>query len=260
MTTTETKTYDITFVNEAKGGVVAHAAGCADLKFVGKGNHNEIAGTISATSKRDAFLEYNSDFIEGDDESNAWDIDFKNCTRHIPAEDLGETLEVDEDLIGDATDVKRGWPTCRCGCKARTQNSSSVYLPGHDARHAGQVARAAAARVIETTPTGRPLTFAVIDDEDMLDGLSPALKAKATAHIQRLLEKAANKSEKAARVAAQAEGIVQAHKSAQKVGSVKIGRWTYPVRNAAGLAQRNTKRDGSGEWVAVEPSQIVTYN
>lgn len=32
--------------------------------------------------------------------------------------------------------------------------------------------------------------------------------------------------------------------------TVKVGRWEYPAKlNNAGLVLRNTKRDGSGEWV-----------
>lgn len=30
---------------------------------------------------------------------------------------------------------------------------------------------------------------------------------------------------------------------------VKIGRWTYPAKHLLGMDVRNTKRDGSGEWV-----------
>jgi hypothetical protein len=33
---------------------------------------------------------------------------------------------------------------------------------------------------------------------------------------------------------------------------VKIGRWTYPARTDGTNTVRNTKRDGSGEWIAVQ--------
>ena len=33
-------------------------------------------------------------------------------------------------------------------------------------------------------------------------------------------------------------------------GTVKVGRWEYPARKLdSGIIERNTKRDGSGEWV-----------
>ena len=37
----------------------------------------------------------------------------------------------------------------------------------------------------------------------------------------------------------------------QATDDVKVGRWTYPARTNGKVTQRNTKRDGSGEWVAV---------
>lgn len=36
-----------------------------------------------------------------------------------------------------------------------------------------------------------------------------------------------------------------------KEGTIKVGRWEYPSRKYTdGSVERNTKRDGSGEWVA----------
>ena len=39
-------------------------------------------------------------------------------------------------------------------------------------------------------------------------------------------------------------------------GTVKIGRWTYPARKQGGEVSRNTKRDGSGEWVLTDPAKF----
>lgn len=88
-------TYDVTYVNEAKGGVSAHIAGCKDLDKVGKGNHDEEAGTVTVTSKHDAWLEYNSDFLAEDPSGeNAWDIDWKNCAKHVPHHDPLNDTEI----------------------------------------------------------------------------------------------------------------------------------------------------------------------
>lgn len=42
-----------------------------------------------------------------------------------------------------------------------------------------------------------------------------------------------------------------------KQGTIKIGRWTYPVQEQNRRVLRNTKRDGSGEWVKVDPSELA---
>lgn len=41
-------------------------------------------------------------------------------------------------------------------------------------------------------------------------------------------------------------------------GTVKIGRWTYPTIERDGDILRNTKRDGTGEWVSLPDSAVVT--
>lgn len=40
-------------------------------------------------------------------------------------------------------------------------------------------------------------------------------------------------------------------------GTVKVGRWTYPAEQDAHNTIRNTKRDGSGEWVAIDAAAFV---
>lgn len=41
-------------------------------------------------------------------------------------------------------------------------------------------------------------------------------------------------------------------------GTVKVGRWEYPaILNEDGSAARNTKRDGTGEWVDVDAAKFV---
>ncbi len=97
--------------------------------------------------------------------------------------------------------VKNPTGTCRCGCGENVAKSN--YRPGHDARHAGNVARAIAADgSIETTSS-----------KALLDALpSDALKQKATDMANRLIAKANTKANKT-----EAPPVVKA----------KVGRATY---------------------------------
>lgn len=109
---------------------------------------------------------------------------------------------------------------CNCGCGTPTRKTGSLYVPGHDARHAGLVARA----IVSGDKAARI---------DVLP--STALRAKAANMVSRMTAKPA-KSAKA---------------TVKSVEPVKVGRWTYPAMRKGGVILRNTKRDGSGEWVAV---------
>lgn len=107
---------------------------------------------------------------------------------------------------------------CGCGCGNPVKSAKSIYVPGHDARHAGLIAREAIA-----TGNAQPVY-----------ALSGALQAKAL----RMIERATTKAVKPAKV------------EFAPADDVKVGRWTYPARVVDGNLVRNTKRDGSGEWVA----------
>lgn len=112
---------------------------------------------------------------------------------------------------------------CRCGCG---EPVNGLYLPGHDARHVGRVGRMLAA-----------------NERDMLtrreyDLMSPALQAK----VLRMIE----------------NRYPGASKPAPQTGTVKVGRWEYPARTLEnGTVERNTQRDGEGEWIKVHPSAFV---
>lgn len=110
---------------------------------------------------------------------------------------------------------------CADGCGTPLVRKTSRYAPGHDARHAGEVAR-----IVAETGNRKAL--------DLL--ASPALKAKAAKMVDRLASKSAARSAKATATAS--------------VPDVKVGRWTYPARRNGKVIERNTKRDGSGEWIA----------
>ncbi|QHB47223.1 hypothetical protein SEA_APPLECIDER_54 [Arthrobacter phage AppleCider] len=158
---------------------------------------------------------------------------------------------------------------CNCGCGEATSSSKTMYKPGHDARHAGNVARAMAADYNDA------------GNEEKLEALPSAnLKHKARTMAARLVEKAAKKadrtaarkpSDKPAKPAGKiaevvaAEEAAHAEETATEVpepmftddepqgfpGTVKVGRWEYPAKYDANTQTtlRNTKRDGSGEWV-----------
>lgn len=46
-------------------------------------------------------------------------------------------------------------------------------------------------------------------------------------------------------------------KNVTTTGTVKVGRWTYPAEQDAQGTIRNTKRDGTGEWVKVDADAFV---
>jgi hypothetical protein len=120
---------------------------------------------------------------------------------------------------------------CTCGCGTPVNKATSLYAPGHDARHAGHVASALAV----VRPDNSDLR------ETVLGALpSAALRAKAVAAAERLV---ARNTKATALKGAKAE--------AKSVQPVKVGRWTYPAMRKGAVLLRNTKRDGSGEWVAV---------
>ena len=138
-------------------------------------------------------------------------------------------------------------PICRCHCGFPTRSMTADYLPGHDARHASWVAK----KMAGEADTNGWETIAKIN------GLvSQPLIWKAIAAADKIQDRAARKAEReAARLDRPAKK--RAKKDAELVksyreGTVKIGRWTYPARLwEGGVADRNTKRDGSGEWVEV---------
>ena len=167
---------------------------------------------------------------------------------------------------------------CNCGCGAATSSSKTLYKPGHDARHASLVARDDAASVQE----GYERQFSY---EDLP---TEALRRKARAMAERLVAQASKKAQaKASKPAtkkatdraerratailvAQEEDRHAAEEAAKRAeieaelaaadpsyyyeeSEVKVGRWSYPARTYKdGKVTRNTKRDGSGEWIAYE--------
>ena len=133
---------------------------------------------------------------------------------------------------------------CACHC-GQPISSRSTYRPGHDARHVGQVARAA----VDAFRNGQ----GAVDSPEFYTELDsrPALARKARKMALGIVARAEGKK------AAKTGRSIPAQ---EMTGEVKIGRWTYPARmTLAGKAQRNTKRNGSGEWVA-HTGQGILWN
>lgn len=125
---------------------------------------------------------------------------------------------------------------CNCGCGEATQSAKSLYRPGHDARHAGLVAR----DLVASRLRGHERQYS---EEDLG---SDALRAKALKMTDRLTAKAQAQADRAAaKNAPQVDSIWKAD------GTVKIGRWTYEVqKDQHNNRRRNENTKGTGGWVA----------
>lgn len=159
---------------------------------------------------------------------------------------------------------------CYCGCGL--PSGKGIYRQGHDAKHVSRLA----ALVLEANDEGTHLGY----DQDLYDEArkvlarsSANLVAKFEAVVVRRVDKAEAKQNRAAKRANNSRSLSpkEADRKAAKAlevqpepmwnddfhgptkwnhGEVKVGRWTYPSRQYEdGLIVRNTKRDGSGEWV-----------
>lgn len=125
-------------------------------------------------------------------------------------------------------------PECRCGCGEPILNSARDYRPGHDARHAGLVARAIAAG----------------GSADLLDALpSEALKTKARAHAARL-GSAPTKADRKPKKAKLAE-IVD--------GTVKIGRWEYRANRNSDTGEVFYMKKGANVATKATPKQATAF-
>lgn len=165
---------------------------------------------------------------------------------------------------------------CTCGCGEATSSAKTMYKPGHDARHAGNVARAMAADYNDAGNADKLEALPTANLQHKAKMMAARLVSKEAAKLERaagrktpakVQDKPAKPAGKIAEVVA-AEEAAHAEETATEVpepmfedetpvyrerGFVKIGRWEYPLReNHFGKTERNTKRDGSGEWVEHE--------
>ncbi|ALY08589.1 hypothetical protein BENNIE_53 [Arthrobacter phage Bennie] len=198
-----------------------------------------------------------------------------------PAPSMKEPKMTETQTTAKATTTRH----CNCGCGEATSSSKTMYKPGHDARHAGNVARAIAEAVLAgTEPKASLKDLPSANLVHKADAMSKRLVEKAKAKSEREQARAGRKpadrkpAKKATEAATEtpsglaavvaAEEAAHAEETATEVpepmfedetpayrelAPVKVGRWEYPARqNHFGKTERNTKRDGSGEWVEYE--------
>lgn len=133
------------------------------------------------------------------------------------------------------TTTEQATVQCACECGEATQSAKSNYRPGHDARHASNVGRFLAT---SNDPEANNRALASLG--------SDKLRTKALAMDSRLRALAAAKASKRAKAELEDDIL--------PISEIKVGRWTYPVRRSPEdpeQLQRNTNRDGSGNWINV---------
>lgn len=148
-------------------------------------------------------------------------------------------IEIEAPVLG-ATGTTGG--ACKCGCAVRVA-SNRHYLPGHDARHAGQVARAILALPADAA--------GMAEGADLLLALpTQALRDKAMAQVERGNAKTTT-AKPALRKATTdpAEGEIQD-------GYVTVGGQAVPAQRFM-VGERmalniNDAQDGSGDWLDSE--------
>ncbi|QBZ73246.1 hypothetical protein SEA_THERESITA_57 [Microbacterium phage Theresita] len=143
---------------------------------------------------------------------------------------------------------------CLCGC-GQTTSAKANYRPGHDAAHVSNL-------LAELLVSGDISQNAVTALAKRLPSLPLQVK------FQRAVDNyAARKAARPSARQARTEWVDC------DTDDYKVGRWTYPVQvkmyreGVSGLKpgqeseyldfRRNTKRDGSGEWVKLEGGELI---
>lgn len=129
-------------------------------------------------------------------------------------------------------------PNCSCGCEQTKKNAKSGkaergFIQGHDQAGKGKLIRAGRAGAEVTLATGGML----IHTDALGAAAHLGFTAKGLAQIAAGIER---------------EGATPAPVVEWSDAPVtKVGRWEYPSRTNGTVTQRNSKRDGSGEWLTV---------
>lgn len=191
----------------------------------------ELVGILETHADRDGnpFVHVNTKAGEGGNEGpHDWYSTFYTVDDHDDDEaqhwfDRHFAYEVVKDTGSktSATKPKRDpnpadLPECKCGC-GEICNRNRNYRPGHDARHAGQVAR----HIAKHDPSE--------EDRTTLLGFLPtrALQIKADNMADRLLKKDAVKAKNQTPEKLAKEMAADIAKVVMEKGTVKVGRWTY---------------------------------
>lgn len=133
---------------------------------------------------------------------------------------------------------------CDCDCGERCNSSSSRFRPGHDQKVVSRIGYALAeARLV--------MNQAEIDRlVREQDHRYPSLENKIENYAWKLESKWTKQAKKKAAKMHVAVAALDEELETTGELTVKVGRWTYPAKmNNLGLVWRNTKRDGTGEWI-----------
>lgn len=133
---------------------------------------------------------------------------------------------------------------CDCGCNNLTRSPEAKFLPGHDQRLVSRIAQDLAhARISEDYAK---VTFIVGEQAQRWPNLSDKIENAAWKLEAKLVKQAQKRSKQ---LHAAVEDLDAELETTGEL-TVKVGRWEYPAKmNNLGLVWRNTKRDGSGEWI-----------
>ena len=133
---------------------------------------------------------------------------------------------------------------CECGCNNLTRSPEAKFLPGHDQRLVSRIAQDLAhARISEDYAK---VTFIVGEQAQRWPNLSEKIENAAWKLEAKLVKQAQKRSKQ---LHAAVEDLDAELETTGEL-TVKVGRWEYPAKmNNLGLVWRNTKREGSGEWI-----------
>lgn len=144
---------------------------------------------------------------------------------------------------------------CACGC-GKGVTSKVNFRPGHDARMVSQLVSLVVRGGTKSEPVA-PTTFTkdevakITGRDDIQERIDNAAYLVQVHFSDALSGKFVNAAMSAwAKYDKPARAKVE---PALIEGTTKIGRWTYPCRRTANgvMVERNTKTNGTGEWVAV---------
>lgn len=142
------------------------------------------------------------------------------------------------------------FPACKCGCGLGVRFSDATYLPGHDAKHKGQIARQVILLGTEEPIAQLPSLALQAQARELVAKWTAKGKAPATKGV------AAIKIDKDTGEATVASAELDLEERVEEAPTakyeIKIGRWTYPVKMHGHAYLMNDKRDGSGEWGTLE--------
>jgi hypothetical protein len=168
-------------------------------------------------------------------------------------------MNIKSTLTSTKSTTVNGIRVCLCGCQEHVAGKA-LYRPGHDARHVsitfaalfelglsafeGNVQESVLALFEQLGSEKLQQKLGRMVDNSK-DGLYNAF-GDAGVYVPFSTNPSLGDAE---RVYNNLFEVVQVLPVVEHEDTVKIGRWVYPARNIDGVFERNTKTDGSGEWI-----------